>query len=331
MKRHLTSILFGPILLLGHFMFVETLSVSTADARAIAFSSDRSGNANIYVMDTNGKNLQQLTDHPGNEYAPAFSPDGQQMAYMTTRHDGYQELYVMNLQTKVSHRLTNHPKHDDSPAWSPDGRWIAFVSNRTATYHIYKIEPDGKNLQQLTHEQHNHHDPDWSPDGQFIAFSSGRKPSGIYIMDADGTNPRRLANQPNSGYTPSWSPDGTQIAFSDNMILGGHRDLLFRMEMDVYTLNVDGSGLKRLTRHPADDWAPRWSPDGRSIVYASVWNQQTDIYLIAPGLGRQTGQLTRDPARDVYPTWVPSGFFDVSPGLDTQSTLWGRLKQSVGD
>ena len=331
MKRHLTYIMFGTILLLAHFVFTVNLYVYASDAPYIAFSSKRSGNYDIYIMDIKGENLQKLTNHPGNEFSPTFSPDGQRMAYVSSRHDGYREIYVMNLNTKVSHRLTNHPKHDSNPVWSPDGQWIAFDSNREGTHDIYKIQPDGENLQRLTHGERNSYNAAWSPDSQFIAFSSSRIPTGIYIMDADGGNPRHLENQPRSGHTPSWSPDGKQITFSDYIILEGHRDALFRREMDIYTLNIDGSQLRRRTRHPAEDWAPDWSPDGRSIVYYSKWNQKSDIYLIEGGLGRRAGRLTRHPANDKHPTWVPKGFFPVSPTAETQTILWGRLKQSVHD
>ena len=237
MKRHLTYIMFETILLLAYFLLAANLYVYASDAPYIAFSSNRSGNYDIYIMDIKGENLQQLTDHPANEFSPAFSPDGHRMAYVSSRHDGYPEIYVMNLNTKVSHRLTHHPKHDRNPAWSPDGRWIAFDSNREGTHHIYKIEPDGENLQRLTHgERDRNYTAAWSPNGQSIAFVFYHAPGeggspGIYIMDADGGNPRHLPNQPRSGSMPSWSPDGKQIAFSD-MVLGGNRE--------IYTLNVDG-------------------------------------------------------------------------------------------
>ena len=328
MNRHLTYIMFGMTLLSVPFVFTVDLCVYASDAPYIAFSSKRSGNYDIYIMDIEGKNLQNLTNSPTHEFQPTFSPDGQRMAYVSSRHDGYLEIYVMNLSTKVSHRLTNHPKHDANPAWSPDGRWIAFDSNRTGRYHIYKIEPDGENLQQLTHEGWDNYNAAWSPDSQFIAFGSFR--SGIYVMDADGENPRRLPNQPRRGQLPSWSPDGKQIAFSD-MTLEAKRDILLMPDRNIYTVNVDGSDLRQRTRHPADDLAPVWSPDGKSIVYYSVWNEKSDIYLIEGGLGRHGGQLTRHPAEDKHPTWVPKGFFPVSPTMETQTTLWGRLKQSVGD
>ena len=331
MKRHLTSIIFGTTLLLVVCLFAMNPCVYASDVPYIAFSSNRDGNYDIHIMDIKGKHLQNLTNSPANEFEPTFSPDGQRMAYVSYRHDGYAEIYVMNLKTKVSHRLTHHPKHDNNPVWSPDGRWIAFDSNREGTYDIYKIEPDGKNLQRLTHEGQRNLNPAWSPDSQFIAFdSSGRvDKSGIYIMDADGGNPRRLANQPRAGQVPSWSPDGKQIAFCDLIL--GNRDILLTPDRNIYTINVDGSHLRKRTRHPADDLAPNWSPDGRSIVYLSVWNQQTDIYLIKSGLGRRTGQLTRHPARDTDPTWVPTGSLSVSPTAETRTTLWSRLKQSVRD
>ena len=195
-----------------------------------------------------------------------------------------------------------------------------------------KSNPMAKNLQQLTHGVvDGNYNAAWSPDSQSIAFDSSRAAPGIYIMDADGGNQRRLPNQPQRGRMPSWSPDGKQIAFSDTM-LGGHRDHLFGGGQDIYTLNVDGSQLRRRTRHPSMDIFPDWSPDGRSIVYYSRWNQKYDIYLIKGGFGQHGGQLTRHPAEDKHPTWVPTGF---SPCLancrDTNDTLWGRLKQSVHD
>ena len=331
MKRHLTYIMFETIRLLAYFLLAANLYVYASDAPSIAFSSNRDGDYDIYIMDINGKNLQNLTNSSTHEFKPAFSPDGQRMAYVSSRHDGYLEIYVMNLNTKVSYRLTHYPGHDDNPAWSPDGRWIAFDSTREGTYDIYKIEPDGENLQRLTHAVvDRNYNAAWSPDSQSIAFASFREAPGIYIMDADGGNQRRLANQPQSGHTPSWSPDGKQIAFSD-IILGGHRDPLFGRTRDIYTLNVDGSQLRRRTRHPSMDRSPEWSPDGRSIVYYSEWNQKTDIYLIEGGLGRRTGRLTRHPANDKYPTWVPAGYLSVSPAVETQTTLWGRLKQPVHD
>ena len=166
MKGKLTYIVvLGTTLLFGYFLLAANRYVYASDVPYIAFSSNRSGNYDIYMMDIKGENLQQLTDHPANEFELTFSPNGRWMAYVSSQHDGYKEIYVMNLSTKVSRRLTHHPKHDNNPAWSPDGRWIAFDSNREGTYDIYKIEPDGENFQRLTHEGDNFNLA-WSPDNQ---------------------------------------------------------------------------------------------------------------------------------------------------------------------
>ena len=95
---------------------------------------------------------------------------------MFRSRDGNMEIYVMNLRTKAFHRLTNHPGRDYHPVWSPEGRWIAFESHRTGIRHIYKIEPDGSNLQQLTHERNSNHHPDWSPGWSIHRFLFRRCP-----------------------------------------------------------------------------------------------------------------------------------------------------------
>ena len=141
MKQKFAYIALGTTTILMCFLLAVDRYVQASDVPYIAFSSKRNKSYDIYMMDINGKNLQQLTNHPGDETYPTFSPDGQRMAYVSNR-DGNEDIYVMNLNTKVSHRLTNHPARDLNPAWSPDGRWIAFVSERAGTLDIYKIEPE---------------------------------------------------------------------------------------------------------------------------------------------------------------------------------------------
>ena len=200
MKGKLVYIVLGTAMLFGYCLLAVNLYVYASDVRYIAFSSNRNGNYDIYMMDINGKNLQQLTNHPGNEFSPAFSPDGQRMAYVSSR-GGNMEIYVMSVATKVSRQLTDHPGFDDNPVWSPDGQWIAFDSNRAGAFDIYKVGVSGENLQRLTHGEQNSNHPAWSSDG-LIAFDSK---DGIHVMDSDGANLRRLENQPRAGKTPpSW-------------------------------------------------------------------------------------------------------------------------------
>ena len=189
-----------------------------AQAR-IAFSSDRAGNSEIYVMDADGKNPRNLTNPPDRDYSPSWSPDGKRIAF-TSERDGNDEIYVMDADGGNQQNLTNHPGRDSVPSWSPDGKRIAFVSDRDRlldihgfpTSEIYVMDADGENPQNLTNNRHDDRSPSWSPDGKRIVFISYRDghfigdfeliTSEIYVMDVDGGNQQRLTeNRRNDEYT----------------------------------------------------------------------------------------------------------------------------------
>ena len=131
-------------------MMLLSLRTTDADVGYIAFSSLREGGYDIYMIDTNGQNLQNLTNSPDTgELDPTFSPDGRFMAYHAY-HKRNADIYVLDLKTQARKRLTDHLSNDRAAAWSPDGKWIAFISNRHASYDIYKMNPNGGNLQRVT-------------------------------------------------------------------------------------------------------------------------------------------------------------------------------------
>ena len=311
MKQKLTYIVSGTIILLACFLLAVDVCGQAADATHIAFTSRRTGNSDIYIMDLEGKNIRNLTDHPAWDFAPTFSPNGRWMAYVADR-----DIYLMNLATKRRHRLTE----GRSPDWSPDGESIVFTSNRSGQANIYKVDVNGEEVQQLTNEGSNG-DPSWSPDGESIIFNSNRDHGiflSIYVMTADGRRQRRLAD----GSSPVWSPDGKQIAYILGIAGSG-----------VYVMNAEGKNSRRLT--PENTWSenPAWSPDGQWIAYETElenpWgnqNRDSNIHLISP-IGDKSRRLTDHPARDGFPAWVPEGFLSVSPTRNTQTTLWGMLKK----
>ena len=315
MRQKFTRIALGTIILLGHSLLAVNLCISASDVIHIAFASRRTGNSDIYIMDIEGKNIQNLTDRPATDFSPTFSPNGRWMAYVSDR-----DIYLMNLATKERHRLTE----GRSPDWSPDGESIVFVSSRSGQSNIYKMNINGEEVQQLTNEGSNG-SPSWSPDGESIIFSSNRDHGiflSVYVMTADGRRQRRLAD----GSSPAWSPDGKQIAYILDIAGSG-----------VYVMNAEGKNSRRLT--PENTWSenPVWSPDGQWIAYETElenpWgnqNRDSNIYLISPA-GGNPRQLTDHPARDGFPAWVPAGFLSVSPAVEKQTTLWGRLKKSIRD
>jgi len=216
----------------------------------IAFTSDRDGNNEIYVMKADGSEQTRLTSNGGQDYFPAWSPDGTRIAFVSDR-DGNNEIYVMKADGSGQTRLSNNPALDSYPAWSPDGTGIASVSNRDGNYEIYVMNADGSGQTRLTSNPASDLYPAWSPDGTRIAFVSDRDGNReIYVMNADGNGLTRLTRNPASDLYPAWSPDGTTITFVSDR--NGNRE--------IYVMNADGSRQTRLTNNPAMDLYPAWSP-----------------------------------------------------------------------
>ena len=332
MERKLIYTTFGTTMILACFLLTVAFYAQASDAPHIAFTSERDGNNEIYIMDTKGKNLQNLTNHPARDFQPAFSPDGRWMAYVSDR-DGNNRIYLMNRNNNVIRPLTNHlaSKGDLDPNWSPDGQWIAFTfiegEGPASQYNIYKINVNSGDLQQLTDTGYNRF-PRWSPDGDRILFYSSRKEGNdLFLMKSNGKSARRVRERRFGGGHPTWSPDGKQIAYRMTDLAG----------VGIYIMTDDGQNNRRITRENTWAYHPAWSPDGQWIAYEleveSPWgnpNRDPNIHLVSPD-GIETRQLTKHPARDRFPAWVPENFLSVSPTAEKQTTLWGRLKQSGSD
>jgi Tol biopolymer transport system component len=270
----------------------------------IAFTSDRSGNDEIYVMNADGSGQTNLTNNPADDGRPAWSPDGTKIVFQSNR-DGNNEIYVMNADGSGQTNLTNNPADDADPSWSPDGSKILFASNRDGNGEIYVMNADGSGQQDLTNNPAGDGSAVWSPDGTKIAFDSTRGGSyfDVWVMDSNGSNPLDLTNTPSgSDVRPDWSPDGTQITYYFGN--SGH---------DIFVMNADGTNQHNLTNTPAaSDYAPVWSPDGAMIAFNSDQAGNQDIYVMKPDGSGQTN-LTNNPGSDTFPDWGPRlvfrGFF----------------------
>ena len=192
------------------------------DGKRIAFMSLRDGHVidgkptfEIYVMDTDGGNPQNLTNNPNDDRYPSWSPDGKRIVFMAQRPGHFRgklgitsEIYVMDADGGNQQRLTENRKNDWYPSWSPDGERIAFAADRKGdfeNFEIYVMDADGGNPQNLTNHRSGDSAPSWSSDGKRIAFSSWRDGnSEIYVMDADGDNPQNLTNNQRDDFSPAW-------------------------------------------------------------------------------------------------------------------------------
>ena len=143
-------------------VLVLTLLVAVVNAQEqIAFSSNRDGNSEIYVMNANGRNQRNLTITPfSHDSSPSWSPDGKHIAFSSER-DGDIEIYVMDANGGNQRNLTNNPHVDNYPSWSPDGEHIVFMSDRAGSWDIYVMRADGKRQRNLTNNPHRDMDPAW--------------------------------------------------------------------------------------------------------------------------------------------------------------------------
>jgi Tol biopolymer transport system component/acetyl esterase/lipase len=297
---------------LGTFLPPRRGSVDAGLAQ-IAFTSERDGNLEIYVMavphgtDADGSDQRNLTQHPASDDDPHWSPDGSLIAFSSDRSGNY-EIYVMDADGTNPQRLTQNPAVDAQPTWSPDGTQIAFVSLRDGNAEIYVIaipkgtDADGSDLQRLTKNQFGDHEPDWSPDGTQIVFSSSEgDDANICAMNSDGSERHQLTDTDAHDFYPRWSPDGTQIAFLST------RD---GSAEEIYVMNSDGSNQRRLTTNDAFDGAPSWSPGGTQFVFASDRDGNHELYVMdADGAAQGSDdvrRLTDNNAADRKPAWQPA-------------------------
>ncbi len=199
------------------------------DGTRIVFVYDQlqgtDGKLQIDVIDADGMNRKTLLPHKAFDEAPRWSPDGKQVAWVSTR-DKNQDIWVCDALGKNLKRLTSDPGPDNGPTWSPDGKQLAFASGRSGNFEIFVMEADGSNQRNLTHHPKMDYWPVWSPDGKHIAFTSNRDGNyEIYVMDA-GTKtgakdagdakPRNVSKHPGVDNFATWSPDSRRLAFVTN-------------------------------------------------------------------------------------------------------------------
>lgn len=232
----------------------STNPVWSPDGSKLAISGPRDGGSfEILVIDANGGGETRLTRDPAFDWNPTWSPDGSQIAFATDRL-GPTYVHVMGADGSNPHAVG--PPYSATPDWSPDGSSIAF----TAATGLAVMRPDGTGVRNLTHHG-NDFNPSWSPDGSRLAYVSDREGTWeIWTVNADGSGQSRLTSGsrfvcPSGGcsvprFHPSWSPDGKQIAFSHD------RD----GRAQVYVINADGTGQRRLTSHHMDALDVSWQP-----------------------------------------------------------------------
>jgi Tol biopolymer transport system component len=273
----------------------------------IVFSSNRTGDAEIYSMNPDGSDVQNLTNSPGGDASPRVSADGGHIVFSSTRDDASGEIYVMDADGDHQTRLTNAAGADTLPAWSPDGTKIVWTSDRAVDNEIWVMNANGSSPTRLTTHVGEDSAPAFSPDGTKIAYNSergGQSQWDIAVMNANGTNDVDLTNSPADTDTqPAWSPDGTKITFAGTH---DHAPADGGGIYEVYSMNANGTSVTRLTHSTSVDSQPAWSPDGTEILWSSdrALPNHFDVWAMDPSGDAHAVNLTQT-GNSFAADWAP--------------------------
>jgi len=220
----------------------------------VLITSNRDGNAEIYLVELGGKTQKNLTNNDAEDIYPSWSPDGQKIAFTSSRGGDALNIFVMDADGKNVKQLTKYKgKSAYCSEWSPDGKEIVYVLGDE----FVLLNPETLRRQLLTD---NAYDPAWSPDGKKIACTkfveAGYK---IHVMDADGQNEQDIGTDANGlGWSyPAWSPNGKKLVYANQV----------GDDIELFTCDIDGKNNSRITNVGGHNSYAAWSPDGKRILF----------------------------------------------------------------
>ncbi|MGB9774805.1 MAG: TolB family protein [Bacteroidota bacterium] len=274
----------------------------------LAFSSDREGNWEIYVMDLRDLGTANLTKYPGWDFLPLWRPSSNEVAFRSDRGGGIatecdngEEVprirwYLMALDGTGVRELRWNGEQPAwmSLSWSPDGKRLAYgetfctesANGFEVLFRIGVMDTEGRNGKVLTSGLF----PCWSPTGEWIAFVRypngvhDRIPSDLFLIRPDGLGERLLFESPVPIHEFVWNPNGKEIAFA----------------ADGAIWIVDLEGMPRQLSKSAFHRCTAWSPDGEWLAC----ERQGDIYAVRVD-DALIMRLTDDPGEDSFPNWIP--------------------------
>lgn len=273
----------------------------------IIFVAEQTGNRELYMCDSDGYNLVQITNNKSINISPTWSPDGKYIAH-TSYVLGNPDIYILPIEGGKPKRITSGRGLNYGADWSWANNRIAFASsdNPTNNQEIYTIKPDGTDLRQVTHDPWSIDvSPTWSPDGKYIAFVSNRygdKPQ-VLVIPANGGTAKRISRTGGYNTDPTWSPIGWSeqeylVAYCGRA--GGGLDILaVRLDFSLEVLQSIG-----VITMPGADETPSFSPDGRFVVYSRGAQKNYDIYMASLREAKPR-RITSLPGKEISPAWSP--------------------------
>ena len=305
------------------FASVYLVFATAPKTKKIAFTSNRDGNNEIYIMNPDGTGQTNLTQHGASDVQPAWSPTGEQVLFASNR-DGKHDLYLIDADGANVQKVFDDLKVRTAPAWAPDGERISY-SLTAEVRELYIASLDTKIEKRIVRVGPFDGYSNWSTDGTRIVFDAplrqGNTTSRIHVFDLVTRQQEVLLGEVigTTMNAPVWSPSADKIVFTwfegDNSA--------------IYIMSNDGNDPARVVKPLAGfstDY-PDWSPDGNALVYEryELGNNNRHIYTLDLD-GGEPKKLTRQGINFFADWFDPEFALPVAPQPHLLTTVWGKLK-----
>ena len=249
----------------------------------------------LAIMDQDGANHRFLSDGRAIALTPRFSPNRQEITYMSYE-SGQPQVYLLQIETGQRELVGNFPGMTFAPRFSPDGQKVIMsLLREDGNSNIFTMDLRSRTTTRLTNSNSIDTSPSYSPDGSQIVFTSDRGGRAqIYVMGADGSSPRRISFGDGAYSTPVWSPRGDLIAFTKQS--GG--------EFQIGVMRTDGSG-ERILSSGFQQEGPTWAPNGRVLMFFRQPQGAQGPQLMTVDLTGRNLQPIPTPNFASDPAWSP--------------------------
>lgn len=250
----------------------------------------------LTIADYDGHNARDILESRHPIMSPAWSPDGERVAYVSFENDRRPAVFVHDVRSGERERVSDRVGINSAPAWSPDGNRLALTLSHEGTPSIYALDLRDGSLERLTEGRGIDTSPAWTPDGETIVFTSDRAGTPqIYRTRADGDGrPERMTYDGRYNAAPDVSPDGERVAFIHRTVDGDYR---------VAVQDLDGDSMRVLTQGRSDD-SVSFAPNGRMILYATRHDGRDVLGAVSVD-GRAEARLEQAAGNVREPAWGP--------------------------